>query len=84
MQKWFVLPDGSWNHKIFNDWKQKNIIDDFVRGIVLDEYNTQLRAQGIEYLGKLFAHRKISVDVISKQFGIFTNLANEIITAMKV
>ena len=27
LQKWFVLPDGSWNHKIFNDWKQKNIID---------------------------------------------------------
>ena len=69
-------------YKITN--KQKNIIDDFVRGIVLDEYDTQLRAQGVEYLGKLFAHRKMSADVISKQFGIFTNLANEIITAMKV
>jgi hypothetical protein len=39
--------------------------------------------QGVEYLSKLFLHRKISADVILKQFATLTNLANEIITAMK-
>lgn len=71
----------SLEYKITN--KQKNTINDFVNGIVQDEYDPQLRTQGVEYLGKLFAHRKISTDAMLKQFGIFTNLANEIITAMK-
>ena len=63
--------------------KQKNIIDDFVNGIVQDNYDSLLRAQGVAYLSKLFGHRKISAAVILKQFGILTNLANEIIIAMK-
>ena len=69
------------NYKITN--KQKNIIDGLIDGIVQDNYDTQLRTQGVEYLGKLYAHRKISNEVMLKQFGIFTNLSNEIITAMK-
>jgi len=63
--------------------KQKNTIEDFINGIVQDNYDAQLRTQGVEYLAKLFAHRKISTDAMLKQFGIFTDLANEIITAMK-
>jgi sulfatase maturation enzyme AslB (radical SAM superfamily) len=69
-------------YKITN--KQKNIIDDFVNGIVQDDYDSQLRAQGVAYLSKLFAHRKLSAETILKQFGILTDLANEIIIAMKV
>ena len=69
-------------HKITT--KQKNTIDDFINGIVQDTFDPQLRIQGVEYLGKLFAHRKISADVIQKQFGILVELANEIITTMKV
>ena len=63
--------------------KQKHTIDDLINGIVQDTFESHLRAQGVDYLGKLFAHRKISTDVIQKQFGILTDLANEIITAMK-
>jgi len=63
--------------------KQKSTIEDFINGIVQDNYDAQLRTQGVEYLSKLFAHRKISNDAILKQFGILTDLANEIITAMK-
>ena len=63
--------------------KQQNIIDDLINGIVQDDYSSQLRMQGVNYLGKIFKHRKIPTDVMQKQFGIFVDLANEIITAMK-
>jgi len=63
--------------------KQKNTIDDLISGIIQDNFDPQLRTQGVEYLGKIFKHRKISTDVMQKQFGILVDLANEIITAMK-
>jgi hypothetical protein len=63
--------------------QQKNTIDDFISGIPQDSFDAQLRMQGVEYLSKLFLHRKISAYVILKQFATLTNLANEIITAMK-
>jgi len=63
--------------------KQKKTVSDFINGIVQDNFDPQLRTQGVEYLSKLFAHRKISADVILKHFGVLLNLANEIITAMK-
>ena len=68
-------------HKITT--KQKHTIDDLINGMVQDTFDSHLRAQGVDYLSKLFAHRKISADVIQTQFGVLVELANEIITTMK-
>lgn len=77
----FLIAKQSANYKITR--KQKHIIDDFINGIVLDHYDANLRQQGVEYMAKLFAHRKISADTIQTQFGIFTNLANQVIEKMR-
>lgn len=64
--------------------QQKNTIDDFISGIPQDNFDAHLRTQGIEYLSKLFSHRKIIADQIFKQFGLLDELANEVITAMNI
>lgn len=67
-------------YKITN--KQKIIIDNFINGLQQDLFDQDLRKTGIEYLSKLFAHRKISAEVIRKQFGILVVLADQIIERM--
>jgi sulfatase maturation enzyme AslB (radical SAM superfamily) len=76
-----LLKTKQTKHKITN--KQKIVIDDLINGIVQDGFDPELRVQGVEFLSKILAHRKISTDVVLKQFGILTDLANEIIMAMK-
>lgn len=62
--------------------KQKTVINELIDGIIQDSFDLDLRKQGIEYLSKLLAHRKISADKIQQQLGIFDGLAKEILTEM--
>lgn len=64
--------------------KQRSMIQTLVDGIPQEEFDPVLRKRGIEFLSKLLAHRKINAQAISKQFGMLTELAEEIINTIKV
>ena len=59
--------------------QQHKGIDDLIDAIQNIEFSPKFRLAGVRFMSKLMLYRKIDPSIIKKQFGILTDLAQEII-----
>ena len=59
--------------------QQHKGIDDLIDAIQNTEFSPKFRLAGVRFMSKLMLYRKIDPSIIKKQFGILTDLAQEII-----
>ena len=62
---------------------QKELLDDLTVGVPNAAFNNELRLQAVNFSSKILNQRKISPEVVRAQFGLWTNLSDQIIDTMQ-
>jgi len=59
--------------------QQNQFVQDVINGILKVEVDVNARLQSINFLSKIIRHRKITVQSVQKQFGLFNDWAKQIL-----